>query len=83
METPAAPTEAAPAKAEKVERKAKKKLTPEELKAKWARRHVDPKLHAKWVAETEVVPADSDKGRMVGYRHFPNGVIEQFVVDRR
>lgn len=60
-----------------------KQLSVAELKAKWANRHRDPKLHAKWVAEIRVTPADSEKGKPHGIRHYPDGSNEPFTVERR
>lgn len=63
----------------------KEKLkTPEELKKLWERRHLDPKMRSKWVAEIEVIqPADSTKGKTHGIRKYPDGTLEAFEVERR
>lgn len=47
----------------------------------WLDRFWNPLVRMKWNAETRVEPAHKEDGQNIGYRIFPDGTRDQFIVN--
>jgi hypothetical protein len=50
-------------------------------KKDWSRRFTDPMLMMKWKSEIRVEPAKKENGEFIGFRIYPDGTRERFVVE--
>jgi hypothetical protein len=55
----------------------------DEEKKYWQHRHWNPEIKMRWVAATEVDPANSLKGRPCGTIYYPDGTVQHFTNSTR
>lgn len=53
----------------------------DEDKIDWSERFWNPMMQFKWNAEIRIEPANKEKGDMIGFRIFPDGTREPFLVE--